>query len=291
MSLLPLPIQEKCEKALNSTIQKVQPVSGGDINQARMLETNHNAFFLKFNKGPRAARMLAEEKKGLERIAQTGTILTPSILLQDQAADYSFLLMEFIESSPPSPSSWEQFGSQVADLHRCSNEYFGWDANNFIGSLPQLNPPQETAVDFLIKDRLLPQLQMAIKRQLLDTVDQKNMEQLFGRLPDLIPPEPPALIHGDLWSGNFMINKQLLPVLIDPAVAFGIREMDIAMSLLFGGFDPAFYEAYEVVYPMKSGWRERVDIYQLYYLLVHLNLFGRTYQGSVRRIINRYASL
>lgn len=288
MSLIPFSIQQSCESVLRSPITSITALSGGDINEARLLNTSNGAFFLKFNKDGPATAMLKAEKRGLDLIASTGSILTPHIVHLDQTEEGAYLLLEYIEAQRPNAAFWEKFGQQLAALHRNRSKTFGLDHSNFIGSLPQHNPPQKTAVDFLIHDRLGPQLKSALDSGLLQANEAGMMESLFKKLPRLIPDETPSLIHGDLWSGNFMANTDGQPVLIDPAVAFGPREMDIAMSLLFGGFDPLFYRAYENSYLLLSDWKKRMDIYQLYYLLVHLNIFGRSYAGSVRRILQKY---
>ncbi len=173
-------------------------------------------------------------------------------------------------------------------MHRFGQSHYGLNHDNFIGRLPQYNSSKEDAIDFLIEDRLAPQCRLAMDQQLLQAGDMKKFEALFKKLPELLPIESPSLIHGDLWSGNFMIAENGRSVLIDPAVSFGLREMDLAMSLLFGGFNDLFYQAYHEAFPLKGGWRERMDIYQLYYLLAHLNMFGRSYLRPVQQILNKY---
>jgi fructosamine-3-kinase len=196
--------------------------------------------------------------------------------------------MEFIKSSDRKKDFWMAFGQRLAGLHRHTNEKFGLDHDNFIGSLPQKNNFHDEWPSFFIEERLEVQIRLAKDHSLLSKTDIQNFEYLFNQLNQIFPDEPPALIHGDLWSGNFMVDEKGEPCIIDPAVYYGHREMDIAMSRLFGGFDRLFYESYNREFPMEPGWEERMDICNLYPLMVHVNLFGEGYLGSVRRIIGRF---
>lgn len=137
-------------------------------------------------------------------------------------------------------------------------------------------------------ERLQPLVKLAYDSGLLDGQDARRMEILYKKLPEILPVEPPSLIHGDLWSGNYMVGNDGNPCIIDPAVYYGHREMDIAMSKLFGGFSPEFYRAYNEEYPMVKGWEKRVELNQLYPLLVHVNLFGEGYNRQVRQILKDY---
>ncbi|MFZ1687503.1 MAG: fructosamine kinase family protein, partial [Flavobacteriales bacterium] len=184
----------------------------------------------------------------------------------------------------------------LARLHGHTNSTFGLDPastagrrDNYIGSLKQVNTGQVTWGEFFIHCRLEPQVKMAIDHQRIGMGDVLRFERLYGKLPSLFPIEPPALLHGDLWSGNFLCDAHHQPVLIDPAVYYGHREMDIAMTKLFGGFEPAFYSAYSDAWAMEIGWEERADLCNLYPLLVHVNLFGGSYAGQVAAILLRFA--
>lgn len=286
--MLPQKIKTSCEKALGQPIDRITAVSGGDINQARLLHTQKGIFFLKYNTSDEAPDMLAVESKGLERIAASDSIRVPTVIGMDTTAEGAFLLLEYIPSGKANSSFWISFGKALARMHRSRQDHFGLDHDNYIGRLPQSNTPQKDAVTFLIEDRLEPQCRMAVDRQLMSSADWQDANTLFRRLPQLIPAESPSLIHGDLWSGNFVVGENSQAVLIDPAVCYGLREMDLAMSLLFGGFDALFYQSYQEAYPLKNDWEQRMDLYQLYYLLAHLNMFGRSYLGSVQRILRTY---
>lgn len=283
--MLPVPVRDRCEDLLGSPIRQVSHLGGGDINQARLLETRSGRYFLKMNTLPVSLDMFQTEAAGLKRIQETKTIRSPQVLGCEQTDGAAFLLLEFIESGRRSPAFWTAFGASLAEMHRAPQPAFGLSFDNYIGSLPQANPEMERWPAFYQRARLEPQLQMALDANRLDARDRMQFDRLFQKLPDLLPDEPPSLIHGDLWSGNFLAGANEEGVLIDPAVCCAHREMDIAMSKLFGGFAPGFYEAYHATYPLLPGWEERVPLYQLYCLLVHVNLFGGGYVGSVRQIL------
>ena len=286
--MLPEEIKQACEQLIGTSIRKSRSVSGGSINQAFRLETDQSVYFLKLNRGPAAKRMLSTEARGLQRLREANAIRIPEVLAQDKTTAYAYLLLEMIAPGPRDAVFWERFGEQLAQLHRQTNATFGWEEDNYIGSLPQPNGQHGSWAEFYREERLLPQLNMAVKANALWPGASAQFDQLFDKLPVLCPEEPPALTHGDLWGGNFLSAANGDPVLIDPAVSYAHREMDLAMSKLFGGFSPAFYEAYEAHYPTALGFDERVAVYQLYYLLVHVNLFGGGYVGSVRAAVERY---
>lgn len=285
---MPEAIVAVCERELKQTIRKSRSVSGGSINQAFRLETSRGAFFLKLNQGSTAKRMLSTEARGLEALRVAEAIRIPRVLAQGEAAGYAYLLMEMIEPGPRDQAFWQRFGEELSVLHRRSSNQFGWTEDNFIGSLPQPNGRHNSWAAFYRDERLQPQVDMALDANALWPGATGQFERLFQRLPELCPEEPPALTHGDLWGGNFLSAANGDPVLIDPAVSYAHREMDLGMSKLFGGFAPAFYEAYQANYPSTPGWEERLDLYQLYYLLVHVNLFGGGYASSTRSVVERY---
>ncbi|MEM1322691.1 MAG: fructosamine kinase family protein [Bacteroidota bacterium] len=279
---------QQCEQLLGCKISGVQAIHGGDINEARLLETTQGPVFLKFNDGLQAKDLLAAEAQSRRRIAEADCIATPTILGLGQQGDTALLLLSFIRTARPGVPAWEQFGRALAALHRITQPTFGLDHDNFIGSLPQANGACVSWAAFYRQRRLAPQLAMAMERGLLDWQDAAQFERLYGRLDELCPVEPPALIHGDLWSGNSLIDEQQQAVLIDPCVSYAHREMDLAMSRLFGGFAPSFYAAYQETYPLAPGFEDRLELYQLYYLLAHVNLFGWSYVGAVKRVLGRY---
>jgi len=202
---------------------------------------------------------------------------------------YQFLLLEFIEQRRRAPGYWEVLGHQLAQLHKCSAPSHGLDHNNYIGSLAQSNKTHRSWLTFFIEERLSPLLKLAIDDHHAPGVWMRKFETLYARLPSLLPDGRPSLLHGDLWSGNVITGHDGLPCLIDPAVYYGHREADLAMTHLFGGFEDGFYSSYESLYPLPTGFSERIDLYNLYPLLVHFNLFGASYAERITNILKRSA--
>ncbi|MGB7393883.1 MAG: fructosamine kinase family protein [Pricia sp.] len=288
-------LKEHIEYLLCVNIDSVRSVSGGDISRAYLLKTETERFFCKVNYGENALGMFNAEKAGLEAIAETMTIAVPTVLLCEGLEKGGLLLMEYIEPKNGSSEEMAHFGNQLATLHRntalhseSETASFGWEADNFIGSLPQLNRKNTDWSKFYVSERLLPQLKLARQHNRLQTNEIPSEERLLKTCRNFFPKVTPSLLHGDLWSGNYLISSSGTPYLIDPATYFGHHEVDIAMTRLFGGFGKDFYNAYTEHFPKIGGEPERNDIYQLYYLLVHLNLFGGSYRASVTNILNRY---
>ncbi|TGV02680.1 fructosamine kinase family protein [Flavivirga rizhaonensis] len=273
---------------LNESITKVSPVRGGDISEAFKIETSNNAYFLKSNNVSNASNMFQIEAYGLQVIRKTNTIKTPKVLACDTFQNVAFLLMEFIDSKSASSSDYKNLGNQLAQLHQCTSDNFGLDQDNFIGSLHQSNKPNTTWVDFYTTERLQPQIELAKQKQLLSKNEYPSSQKIKETLEPLFAGIKPALLHGDLWNGNFLISKNGTPYLIDPAVYYGHHEVDIAMTKLFGGFSVCFYDTYYSNFETDEHSSARIEIYQLYYLLVHLNLFGNSYYGSVLSILKKY---
>ncbi len=276
---------------LNIKINQVQSVSGGDISTAYLIETSSNKFFLKVNSNPNALDMFLAEEKALNSIALTNTIAVPKVLACNSFESNSFILMEYIEAKSPNSNDLEIFGDQLAQLHKITSNEFGFDSNNFIGSLSQSNKQHNNWNDFYIEERLIPQLQLAKSKGLLRTneipIKERMKEICFFYFKNV----KPSLLHGDLWSGNYLISSEGIPYLIDPAVYYGHHEVDIAMSKLFGGFGQSFYQSYYDINNKDEFTESRIELYQLYYLLVHLNLFGRSYYPSVINLLKKYFKL
>lgn len=279
-------------------IAQTDRISGGDINEAYGLTlTNGTHIFMKSNSKENVTFFTAEAA-GLHAIAKTQSIGTPQILCygtQEGSPGYSFLLLEFINGKNRIANYWETFAHQLAAMHQSSAADFvphgkyGFVQDNYIGAGEQINTPQESWIDFFRSCRLEPQFKRAAS--CFRTTDWKKITKLLDHLDDfLIEPVHPSLLHGDLWSGNFITGNDGKAWLIDPAAYVGHAEADIAMTELFGGFSPAFYAAYQETAPMQPGYHDRRDLYNLYHLLNHLNLFGQSYLATVQRILAKYVS-
>jgi fructosamine-3-kinase len=271
---------------LGVAVERSRPVSGGDINQAHALElADGRTIFAKSN--PRApAGMFAAEARGLAFLAEARALRIPAVIAVGPepapGGGPGFLLLEHIATGPRRPDHDELLGRGLAALHRFGAPDFGLDHDNFIGRLPQANAPLPTWPAFYAQRRLLPQLRLARDRGLASRRLSAGVESVCARLDDLVgPAEPPARLHGDLWGGNAMVDQQGRPCLIDPAAHGGHREVDLAMMRLFGGFSGRTFAAYHEAFPLAPGHEARVPLYQLYFLLVHVNLFGSGYVGQV----------
>lgn len=270
-------------------IEEAFPLSGGSINDAWRLETDAGRFFLKTNSADRYPSMFAAEADGLRRLRIAGPLRVPAVIAHGDDHDDSYLLLEWVEGGIKRPGFWTDFGRGLAQLHRHTQEHFGLERDNYIGSLVQRNTPERDWPSFFIHQRLEPQLKMARDRKRVEAGMAFRFERLFHQLDKRFPAEPPALLHGDLWSGNLRCDSDGHPVLIDPAVYYGHREMDLAMTKLFGGFDAALYSAYNTEWPLEQDWEARVDLCNLYPLLVHVNLFGGGYVAQVEGVLLRFA--
>lgn len=281
-------LQQQIESILGARIQHITAVSGGDISNAYALECGKSRFFCKLNSSPQAVAMFLAEKDGLNAIARNAAIKTPEVIAAGELDGQSFLLLHFIESKRPDATDMAIFGSQLAVFHQTKPARFGWHQDNYIGSLPQSNREHTDWPGFYTRERLLPQLRLAYNRQFLEKRDIPTENNIESEMRNHSAEVLPCLLHGDLWAGNFIVSAAGEAHLIDPAVYIGHHEVDLAMSRLFGGFSAHFYDAYEQVIPPAPGAETRQDLYQLYFLLVHLNLFGKSYQSSVRHILSRY---
>jgi fructosamine-3-kinase len=267
----------------------VTPVGGGSINKTYRVSLDHKSFFLKYNSAEKFPLLLEKEKKGLAFLASQGCILTPGIIACEVRQGQQFLLLEWIESGSETKKFWKKFGEQLAALHHVAGEYSGFSEDNYMGSLPQANTPRPDWVEFFIHCRLQPQIELARTKKLLQKRHVDLFEALYQNLDAVFGNEKPSLLHGDLWSGNFICNEKSMPVLIDPAVYYGHRSMDLAMTTLFGGFDKDFYEAYHFHFPFPPNYHEQWQVCNLYPLLVHLNLFGSGYLNQIEKSLNLFS--
>ncbi len=281
-----------------SAVTESTYVSGGDINNATCLHLNTgDKIFVKSNSVKNRGFFDAEEE-GLLAIANTHTIATPRLLCKgiDAEKNISFLMMEMIETGRPTSGSIRDFGYCLADMHRaCTDSFsdgakFGFAHDNYIGASKQINSPKNTWIGFFRECRLEPQFKAAEKY--FDDRMIKSIIRFLDRLDDLlVEPAFPSLIHGDLWSGNYITGRDGNILLIDPAAYVGHCEADIAMTELFGRFPDGFYTAYQQKNPLQEGYEDRKEIYNLYHLTNHLNLFGSTYLHPVMQTIRRFSGL
>lgn len=282
----------------NIRIISRRPMHGGDINESYCLPlSDGTAVFMKCNTLKNLS-FFEVEAKGLAALRKANAIGVPKALAigTDKAQPMSFLLMEYLERAAKLTRYWEMYGRELAALHRADcTEFaeakqgrpFGFTHDNYIGASPQVNTPKENWITFYRECRLLPQIKMA--EGYFDSSTRKQCTKLLDHLDSyLTEPEFPSLIHGDLWSGNSICGPDGKAWILDPAAYVGHYEAELAMTELFGGNPDSFYSAYNEVTPIDSGYRDRRDLYNLYHLLNHLNLFGGSYRSSVQRILNRY---
>ncbi|MBI3501977.1 MAG: fructosamine kinase family protein [Bacteroidetes bacterium] len=272
----------------NILVESISPVGGGCINETAKVKTSLGIFFAKWNDAKQFPKMLEAEAKGLQLLKDTNEIKVPEVISQKTTGNTQYFILEFIESSSMEKHFWYNFGKSLAKLHQHSSEKFGLDHNNYIGSLPQSNRQHSLWSDFFILERLEPQIKSARDNSRIGNIISQKFSKLFSQLEKIFPPEKPALLHGDLWSGNYMIGNNGEPVFIDPAIYFGHREMDLAMTKLFGGFSAEFYESYHEEFPLEKDWQKRIDICNLYPLMVHVNLFGGSYAMQVENILRKF---
>ena len=263
-------------------------VGGGSINKALKLDTKKGVFFVKANSKTSFPEMFKKEVQGLNYLRKTDTFQIPEVITYGDIGDNSFLVLDYLESGSMSSNFWDSFAYKLSKLHRNTSDYFGLDHDNYIGSLTQINDTRDSWKEFFIDNRLDVQLKLARDSAFFDRSVVKSFERFYNRIDEIFPIESASLLHGDLWSGNFMVGEDGIPVLIDPAVYFGHREMDLAMSQLFGGFDDELYTAYNKYYPLELGWQKRMNYCNLYPLLVHVNLFGQSYVNSVKSIVSNF---
>jgi protein-ribulosamine 3-kinase len=263
-----------------------KPVIGGDISAAWRLSTGNGDLFVKT--GPLSVfDMFTAEAEGLAEISASETVRVPKMIATGQDEATAFLALEWIELEAGDVAVERRLGEQLAQMHRASADRYGWHRDNTIGLTPQCNPRSDSWVDFYREHRLAYQLTLAAENGFTGELQDRG-SRLLKRLPVYFESVMPdvSLLHGDLWGGNWGCSGGE-PVIFDPAVYYGDRETDLAMTRLFGGFGAAFYEAYESSWPLADGHQERQHLYQLYHVLNHLNLFGSGYLGRAISLIDK----
>ncbi len=287
---LPSHLHEALTDKLNVTIAEVRACSGGDINDAaHIITTDNNRLFVKWHhQSP--PNMFTVEAQGLSLLRETQTLRIPSVLTVQEATNETpaFLVLDWLEQGSAQPHTDETLGKGLAMLHQNHAEQHGLDHDNFIGPLHQPNQPLSSWPTFFAERRVRPQIEVARRVGQLPAHRERLFNKLLACIPDIVPDAPASLLHGDLWRGNVMVLTGGEPAIIDPAVYYGNREMEIAFTQMFGGFSNRFYEAYNSVYPLDKDYPKRRALYQLYHTMVHMNLFGGGYANSVDSILRQY---
>jgi fructosamine-3-kinase len=267
-----------------NSIQR-RSVSGGCINQGYAISNGKKSFFVKINQASQIT-MFEAEILGLKQIFATNTIKVPQPICSGIESNTCYLVLEWLQLGGGGSKCWQQLGKDLAALHQLNcGEKFGWDINNTIGSTPQINTWCDNWIEFYTTRRLEYQFKLCrIKGAFFP-----QEKELLAAIPDLLNGHQvkPSLVHGDLWGGNAGCTVDGIPVIYDPATYIGDREVDIAMTELFGGFPSAFYQGYQQVYPLDTGYEKRKILYNLYHILNHFNLFGGSYQSQANGMISQ----
>lgn len=270
------------------SIQNIEFFYGGNFNTASKVTADGLDYFIKW--APEEDQNTFEkEAKNLHLIGETKTVLVPKVFGTGNFESKNYLIIQGISSGEQNPDYWQILGSQLAELHKfTSPNGFGLDYDNYIGTLVQENSWMKNGIDFFIEKRLLPQLDLAEYNRKIHSDLIEKFESLFKELPSILPDSPSSLIHGDLWDSNIMTNSDGKAIVLDPTSYYGFREAEIAFTTMFGGFENSFYEAYNEVLPIEKGFHERLPFYNLYPLLVHVNLFGEGYLPTINKILAKF---
>ena len=270
------------------TVETIRAVSGGCINRSAVLRDSTSSYFVKMN-ASQTLHMFEAEANGLQQLATANALRVPSPVCSGKADDFAWLVLEDLGSiGSGATADWSLLGRGLAKMHQCEQENYGWHCNNTIGTTPQNNSPSNDWVAFFRDRRIGYQLNLAFSngyRKHLEARGNALLESIWHFFAGYKPQA--CLLHGDLWSGNVGFVADGTPVVFDPAIYYGDRETDIAMTELFGGFAASFYHAYETVWPLNKGYATRKHLYNLYHLLNHLNLFGDGYLSQCESTIDR----
>lgn len=264
-----------------------QTIYGGSINNTYKLSGKIGNYFVKTNTTKIFKNGFKEEVLGLNFLKKFGAKI-PKVYAEGIFNNYCYVVLEYIEIEPESEDFWKNLANHLVNIHKSTNEKFGLDYSNFMGQLPQNNSWKSSFSDFFIENRLLPQIKLATDKGYLNQQHNNKFNNFFSRINQLFPKENPSAVHGDLWSGNCFCGKNSQAFLIDPAVSYSHREVDLAMTMLFGGFSNLFYLEYNNLYPLQNDFISRYNFYNLYPLLVHLNLFGLSYLNKIESILKKF---
>jgi len=280
-------ITENISKATGKKfeVETYHSVSGGCINQGYKLTGNEQTYFVKINH-PSQVEMFVSEALGLKQMLATQTILVPKPICWGMTDKHSYIVLEWLEFGRGNSNSWEEMGRKLAAMHQVgSASQFGWEQNNTIGSTPQINTWTSNWADFFAEYRIGYQLHLA-KRRGGNFPDSEQVVTAVRTILAARNPQP-SLVHGDLWSGNAAVTTSGEPVILDPATYYGDREVDLAMTELFGGFPASFYRGYNEVWSLDEGYQQRKNLYNLYHILNHFNLFGGGYGNQAKHMIEQ----
>ena len=303
-------VVEAIGAALGEPVRTSRPIGGGDSSDAWRVELADDSVVFAKTDPDGIAGLFTSEADGLRRLAATGAVRVPQVLAVADRADRRdddsggggsgsndsdsdgsrFLVLGWIEPGRPDPDHDAELGRSLAALHRTSAPRFGLEVDNHLGRRRQVNTWCNSWAELYGRFRLAPITRLAVDAGVLSDDTVARIDRLIVRLPELVgPSEPPALVHGDLWAGNALVDSDGRPWLIDPAVSYSHREIDLAMMRLFGGFGPSVFAAYDEAFPLADGWSDRVELLQLYYLLLHtLHPSPAGYLGAVDHILRRY---
>ena len=278
-------------KFKNEEIKNIRELTGGSASDCfQVFLNNGEVYFLKKLNSKEGKDVFKKEADGLKKLGQALGVPTPKVHYFDD----DILILDYIESGREKSNSWFRLGVGLAKIHLFQSDFFGLSYDNCIGKNIQINSQVEfqnrkSWGDFFLKNRLEFQIDLMLEEKKLEKYEglALKIRGLEEKIKDKISSdEKPSLIHGDLWSGNVIFDLNENPILIDPAIYFGNREAEFGMITLFGGFDQSFFKGYFQEHPLSNGWEKRVQIYQLYHLLNHLNLFGDSYYNSIIRLVN-----
>ncbi|MFC4559881.1 fructosamine kinase family protein [Virgibacillus kekensis] len=271
----------------NSPIKSMKQVSGGSINESYYVETAEERYFIKYHTNP-PARFFEIETSGLELIRQTDTISVPDVYAYSDEKNNAFLVMEWVEGNRKLDTE-EKLGSRISAMHQHTGEKHGYEEDTFIGTLPQPNGLFTNWVEYYRDQRLTAQLNQGINQERITGIRRQRLEDLLDKLDKFVPANPePSYLHGDFWGGNWLVGENGAPYIIDPSFLYGDRHFELAFTELFGGYSEDFYHAYNEKYAMADYYDDVKPLYQLYYLLVHLNIFGESYGSRVDAVLRKF---